>query len=140
MLHGALHAWRTALSACPHVVRAAHLRCAVRGLAGRQHPALLPPPPRTHSAPPAPPPPPTPILNHPLPPHPPLPGNAPRPHHTHTHEPGIPNSGKSEFLDALLVNLAEEYGWAFAMASLEKTPHQHAKQIIEKRMRMPLRG
>jgi hypothetical protein len=33
---------------------------------------------------------------------------------------GVPNSGKSEWLDALLFNLAWQYGWCFAMCSLEK--------------------
>ena len=33
---------------------------------------------------------------------------------------GIPNSGKSEWLDALAVNLAEVHGWTFAMCSMEK--------------------
>ncbi|KAG2445627.1 hypothetical protein HXX76_000237 [Chlamydomonas incerta] len=53
---------------------------------------------------------------------------------------GIPNSGKSEFLDALLVNLAENHGWAFAMCSLEKGPVPHLKALIEKRMRKPFRS
>ncbi|KAG2453709.1 hypothetical protein HYH02_001921 [Chlamydomonas schloesseri] len=53
---------------------------------------------------------------------------------------GIPNSGKSEFLDALLVNLAENHGWAFAMCSLEKGPVPHLKALIEKRMRKPFRN
>eukprot|EP00198_Chlamydomonas_reinhardtii_P013678 XP_001703015.1 predicted protein [Chlamydomonas reinhardtii] len=52
---------------------------------------------------------------------------------------GIPNSGKSEFLDALLVNLAENHGWAFAMCSLEKGPVPHLKALIEKRMRKPFK-
>lgn len=50
---------------------------------------------------------------------------------------GIPNHGKSEWLDALMVNLAENYGWSFAVASMEKKPHEHARQLIEKRMRKP---
>lgn len=33
---------------------------------------------------------------------------------------GVPNSGKSEWLDALLVNLALRNGWQFAMCSMEK--------------------
>jgi twinkle protein len=28
---------------------------------------------------------------------------------------GVPNSGKSEWLDALAVNLAELHGWRFAL-------------------------
>ncbi|GFR43637.1 hypothetical protein Agub_g4737, partial [Astrephomene gubernaculifera] len=50
---------------------------------------------------------------------------------------GIPNSGKSEWLDALLVNLAENHGWAFALCSMEKTPLPHLKSLIAKRMRKP---
>lgn len=33
---------------------------------------------------------------------------------------GVPNSGKSEFIDALLCNLSENEGWSFAMCSMEK--------------------
>lgn len=33
---------------------------------------------------------------------------------------GVPNSGKSEWIDALLVNLAEQHGWSFALCSMEK--------------------
>lgn len=33
---------------------------------------------------------------------------------------GVPNSGKSEWLDALCCNLAEMHGWTFAMCSMEK--------------------
>ena len=50
---------------------------------------------------------------------------------------GVPNSGKSEFLDALLVNLAEKHGWTFGVCSMEKKVHEHARQLIEKRMRKP---
>jgi twinkle protein len=31
---------------------------------------------------------------------------------------GIPNSGKSEFVDALMVNLAKQFGWRFAVWAL----------------------
>ena len=33
---------------------------------------------------------------------------------------GVPNSGKSEWIDALLANLAEQHDWCFAMCSMEK--------------------
>ena len=33
---------------------------------------------------------------------------------------GIPNSGKSEWIDALMCNLSENEGWSFACCSLEK--------------------
>lgn len=51
---------------------------------------------------------------------------------------GVPNSGKSEWLDALAVNLAESCGWRFAMCSMEKKPRDHARQLLEKRARKPL--
>ena len=35
---------------------------------------------------------------------------------------GVPNSGKSEWIDALMVNLAIAYGWSFALCSMEKKP------------------
>jgi hypothetical protein len=49
--------------------------------------------------------------------------------HTHTRQvvpgeltivTGIPNSGKSEWIDALMVNLSQNEGWSFAMCSMEK--------------------
>ncbi|KAG1653584.1 hypothetical protein FOA52_009699 [Chlamydomonas sp. UWO 241] len=45
---------------------------------------------------------------------------------------GVPNSGKSEWIDALLTNLAKRLHWCFAMCSLEKKPRDHAKQLLEK--------
>ena len=33
---------------------------------------------------------------------------------------GVPNSGKSEWIDALLCNLARQHGWSFALCSMEK--------------------
>jgi len=45
---------------------------------------------------------------------------------------GVPNSGKSEWIDALLMNLTEQYGWSFALCSLEKTPDKHAIQVGHK--------
>lgn len=32
---------------------------------------------------------------------------------------GVPNSGKSEWIDALLCNLNESVGWKFALCSME---------------------
>ena len=32
---------------------------------------------------------------------------------------GVPNSGKSEWIDALLCNLCESFGWKFALCSME---------------------
>lgn len=51
---------------------------------------------------------------------------------------GVPNSGKSEWLDALAVNLAEQHGWRFAVCSMEKRPRDHARQLLEKLARRPL--
>ena len=46
---------------------------------------------------------------------------------------GIPNSGKSNWLDALLVNLARLHGWHFAVFSPENQPvEDHMARIIEK--------
>jgi twinkle protein len=51
---------------------------------------------------------------------------------------GIPGSGKSEFLDAMLVNLAEREPWTFAVYSPENCPTEtHLVKLIEKRMRKP---
>lgn len=32
---------------------------------------------------------------------------------------GVPNSGKSEWIDALLCNINENHGWKFALCSME---------------------
>lgn len=46
---------------------------------------------------------------------------------------GIPNSGKSNWVDALAVNLAAAHGWRFAMFSPENQPlEDHMARIIEK--------
>ena len=45
---------------------------------------------------------------------------------------GVPNSGKSEWLDALAVNLAELHGWTMAFCSFEKNVKHHTAQLIEK--------
>lgn len=50
---------------------------------------------------------------------------------------GVPNSGKSEWLDALLVNLAHAQGWTFAMCSMEKSVRHHARQLLEKYVGRP---
>jgi len=48
---------------------------------------------------------------------------------------GIPSMGKSEWLDALAVNLAEQSGWVFGVCSPENMPIDwHASKLIEKRM------
>lgn len=45
---------------------------------------------------------------------------------------GVPGSGKSEFIDQLMVNLAEKYDWKFAVASFENPPPLHIAKIAEK--------
>lgn len=50
---------------------------------------------------------------------------------------GIPNSGKSSWLDALTINLAISYGWRFAAFSPENGKEAHATKLIEARVEMP---
>lgn len=51
---------------------------------------------------------------------------------------GTPGTGKSEWLDALLVNLGEREDWLFAMYSPENFPTEgHLVKLIEKRIRKP---
>lgn len=46
---------------------------------------------------------------------------------------GIPGHGKSEWLDALCVNLAKKHGWTFGMFSPENQPMSyHAEKIMQK--------
>ena len=48
---------------------------------------------------------------------------------------GIPSMGKSEWLDALLINIAESAGWVFGICSPENHPiHWHTAKLLEKRM------
>lgn len=51
---------------------------------------------------------------------------------------GTPGSGKSEWLDAMLVNLAESGSWRFAVYSPENYPTEtHLAKLCEKRARKP---
>jgi twinkle protein len=51
---------------------------------------------------------------------------------------GYPGSGKSEWVDALCLNLAEMHNWRFAFYSPENQPQQlHLAKIMEKRMGKP---
>jgi len=53
---------------------------------------------------------------------------------------GIPGMGKSEWLDALMVNLAVNYGWTFAVFSPENHPIElHVSKLIEKYVGEPFR-
>lgn len=46
---------------------------------------------------------------------------------------GAPNSGKSEWLDALMINMARAHGWRFAVFSPEQgSPEEHVAKLLEK--------
>ena len=51
-----------------------------------------------------------------------------------------PNSGKSEWLDALMVNLAMKQNWVFAVTSTENQPlHYHATKLLRKYLNTPMK-
>jgi twinkle protein len=50
---------------------------------------------------------------------------------------GVPGSGKSEFIDALAVNLARNLGWRFAICSFENPPAEHIAKLAEKYSGIP---
>lgn len=50
---------------------------------------------------------------------------------------GHPSSGKSEFVDQVMLNLAQSKGWTFAIASFENEPRLHIAKLIGKHMRKP---
>src|SRR5262249_5049751 len=50
---------------------------------------------------------------------------------------GVPNSGKSEFVDALMVNLATTFGWRFGVCSFENPPDEHIAKLAEKHLGLP---
>jgi len=51
---------------------------------------------------------------------------------------GIPGHGKSEFMDALMMNLARDHGWVFSIFSPENQPHEiHVAKLMEKLLRKP---
>ncbi|NKE69867.1 bifunctional DNA primase/polymerase [Candidatus Manganitrophus noduliformans] len=50
---------------------------------------------------------------------------------------GIPGHGKSEFIDALMVNLVTAKQWKFAIFSAESKPDRHSVGLIEKFVGMP---
>jgi twinkle protein len=54
---------------------------------------------------------------------------------------GIPGSGKTEWLDGLLVNLARLHSWRFALFSPENLPvEQHMAALAEKHLGKPFNG
>ncbi len=50
---------------------------------------------------------------------------------------GQPSSGKSEFVDQLMINLARERGWRHAVCSFENEPRLHIAKLISKYLRKP---
>ena len=44
---------------------------------------------------------------------------------------GYPSSGKSNFVDQLMVNLAREHDWKFAICSFENQPEVHISRLME---------
>jgi len=53
---------------------------------------------------------------------------------------GIPGHGKSEWLDALMLNLATLHGWRVAVCSPENSPVElHCEKLVEKIVGLPFR-
>jgi len=50
---------------------------------------------------------------------------------------GIPNSGKSEFLDQLILNMAGNHQWKFGICSFENKPQHHIRKFLEKKIGVP---
>jgi twinkle protein len=50
---------------------------------------------------------------------------------------GLPGSGKSEFTDQLMMNLAKSKHWKFAVASFENKPSVHIAKLAEKYTGLP---
>lgn len=50
---------------------------------------------------------------------------------------GVPNSGKSEWIDALLCNLNHAEGWPFVLCSMENKVQEHARKLLEKHIKKP---
>jgi twinkle protein len=50
---------------------------------------------------------------------------------------GVPNHGKSEFIDQLMVNLARKQGWTFGLCSFENDPPNHIAKLVEKWIGLP---
>lgn len=47
---------------------------------------------------------------------------------------GVPNNGKSEWLDALTMNLCQNHDWNIAVFSPENGKEQHVTKLVEKRV------
>lgn len=50
---------------------------------------------------------------------------------------GVPSSGKSEFVDQVVVNLARHHNWRIAIASFENPMHFHVAKLAEKLVGRP---
>ncbi|KAK1278547.1 hypothetical protein QJS04_geneDACA014432 [Acorus gramineus] len=50
---------------------------------------------------------------------------------------GVPNSGKSEWIDAMMCNINEREGWKFALCSMENKVQEHARKLLEKHIKKP---
>ena len=46
---------------------------------------------------------------------------------------GIPSSGKSEFIDQIMINLSTSKGWKFGICSFENEPRLHIAKLMSKR-------
>ncbi len=52
---------------------------------------------------------------------------------------GVPNCGKSEFIDAIAVNMAKDHGYRWAMCSFENPVSEHLNKLSEKLVGKPAR-
>lgn len=50
---------------------------------------------------------------------------------------GIPNHGKSNFIDQMIVNLNQNHGWKFAIFSPEHSTANHIRRLAEKVIKKP---
>jgi len=50
---------------------------------------------------------------------------------------GVPNSGKSEWIDALMCNINNQSEWKFALCSMENKVRDHARKLLEKHIKKP---
>ena len=50
---------------------------------------------------------------------------------------GIPSAGKSEFIDAVCMNMARMHGWRVALCSFENPPDEHLAKLVEKQAGQP---
>lgn len=54
---------------------------------------------------------------------------------------GVPNMGKSEWMDALMINMIQDYGWTFGIFSAENFPvKHHLLKLLSKFTKKPFWG